>query len=154
MVSGRKSDRNRKNIVFGKIPQKNLVVEKKNRSSKIFRWSKIFRSSSRKIFLTQQNIFRSKIFSTSKKNVDRFFWQSFFFVQKQVSDNFFFDLIFTCKILTAPPPTYCTCMAGPHGHVATWRLQDPKKYVSHARVWARWHRNTWRPLTKLSEKLV
>ena len=30
MVSGRKSDRNRKNIVFGKIPQKMLVVEKKS----------------------------------------------------------------------------------------------------------------------------
>ena len=94
MVSGRKSDRNRKNIVFGKIPKKNLVVEKKNRSSKIFRWSKFFRSSSRKNFLTQQNIFRSKNFSTSKKNVDRFFWQSFFFVQKQVSDNFFLTSFF------------------------------------------------------------
>ena len=101
MVSGRKSDRNRKNIVFGKIPKKILVVEKFFRSSKFFRLSKIFRSSSRKIFLTQQNIFRSKIFSTSKKNVDRFCLQSFFFVQKQVSDNFFFYLIFTCKILTA-----------------------------------------------------
>ena len=90
MVSGRKLDRNRKNIVFGEIPPKKWWSKKKIRSSKIFRWSKFFRSSSRKFFLTQQNIFRSKIFSTSKKKCRPIFSTIIFLCPKTSFRQLFF----------------------------------------------------------------
>ena len=72
MVSGRKSDRNRKNIVFGKIPQKNSVVEFffGHRHRKFFDGRKFFDrhlenfSSPNKIFFDRKFFQRRKKMST------------------------------------------------------------------------------------------
>ena len=106
MVSGRNSYRNRKNIVFGKIPKKNRGSNF-FRSSKIFRRSKIFRSTSRKKFgHPKKYFFDRNLFRCRKKISTDFFVNHFSLSKNKFETTFFLDLIFTCKILTAthPPP--------------------------------------------------
>ena len=150
MVSGRKSDRKRKNIVFGKIPQKILVVEKIFGHRNFFDGRKFFDRHLENFSSPNKIFFYRKFFQRRKKNVDRFFWQSFFFVQKQVSDNFFFDLIFRllCKNLVRQIHYMGlgTCWGESQNEV--------QQFVCRHGVWARWQRNTWSTLTKLSESLV
>ena len=134
MVSGRKSDRNRKNIVFGKIPQKILVVEKKSGHRKIFDGRKIFGRRLEKFSSPNKIFFDRKIFQRRKKMSTDFFDNHFSLSKNKFQTTFFLTSFLLAK---SPPPT-------PHTHIhhmyadltgmATWRLHDRKKSVGNARV--------------------
>ena len=124
MVSGRKSDRNRKNIVFGKIPQKYLVVENFFGHRNFFDGRKIFDRHLEKFSSPNKIFFDRKFFQRRKKMSTDFFDNHFSLSKNKFQTTFFFDLIFTCKILTAPPP-HIHSIPALRGH------DRKKKCVSH-----------------------
>ena len=143
MVSGRNSYRNRKIMFFGKIPQKNSMIEKKFGHRKIFDDRKNFDQHLEKFCSPKKYFFDRKNFRC-RKNLDRFFCQSFFFVQKQVLDNFFTSFLLTKSLLPPTPHTHIHSIPAlrgwPHGgHMTEKKCSSgqgmssmTKKYLAHA----------------------
>ena len=132
MVSGRKSDRNRKNIVFGKIPQKNLVVEKKIGHRKFFVGRKFFDRHLEKFSSPNKIFFDRKFFQCRKKMSTDFCDNHFSLTKNKFQTTFFLTSFLLAKSLLPPPPTPDTVHARPPswacGHMAA--AGPEKKCVS------------------------
>ena len=110
MVSGRKSDRNRKNIVFGKIPQKMLVVEKKIGHRKIFDGRNFFDRHLENFSSPNKIFFDRKFFQRRKKISTDFFDNHFSLSKNKFQTTFFLTSFLLAKSLLPPPPP-------PHTHI-------------------------------------
>ena len=125
MVSGRKSDRNRKNIVFGKIPQKFWWSKKIFGHRKFFDGRNFFDRHLEKISSPNKIFFDRKIFHRRKKMSTDFFDNHFSLSKNKFQTTFLWPHFY----LQNPywPLTYThTPHAGLTG-MATWRRHDRKK---------------------------
>ena len=116
MVSGRKSDRNRKNIVFGKIPPPTiLVVEKKIGHRNFFDGRKFFDRHLEKFSSPNKIFFDRKFFRCRKKISTDFFDNHFSLSKNKFQTTFFLTSFLLAKSLLPPP----------HPHMHTYTAYRP-----------------------------